>query len=401
MALQVQALHNKFGREEWSGSLLYRITAGSIDQPQDLVIVAEAVYPHNKGNSVYTEYDFNDHIVEMFERYPKADPAVTKNPWLIGQIHSHHSMSTFFSGTDLDDLKTNAEVNPGGYLSLIVNFDCDWKAKLGLVVEESSTSKIIWKYRLKKRNKQTKTVRDTSTRVLFTYDFEIKQMLDSWFFDRMKEIDKPAKSNFTPPPVTTSTPGGSAQKSIGFAQNAGGKETDVDKYIMPQALRALVRNKIPNFLLPNAGTKITHKNDVSLVYNTLMHLDKIFTEDPKVRDKYLERLTSEFEGWIWMEDEISEKYVMGTFDGDEKVAACVLDLLAVYKGMIPAAEAIYTCLKPIYEEIKESNEKDAKHVAETKAKNTAQAQANQETDEEEEYAKRMMHNYENDGYGVD
>ncbi len=159
--------------------------------------------------------------------------------------------------------------------------------------------------------------------------------------------------------------------------------------LVPQALRALVRNKFPNFLLPNAGTKISHQSDVSLVYHTLQHIDKIFKADSKVRDKYLEKLSAEFEGWIWTESEITDKFVHGTADGDEKVAWCVLDLLNIYRNMIPAAEFIYFALKPIYEGIKKSNERDAEHVAELKKANSTVPK--QETDEEIE--ERLMYGY--------
>ena len=55
--------------------------------------------------------------------------------WKMGHIHSHHNMSTFFSGTDTDELHENA-VNYLYYLSLIVNFSGKYSAKIAVHTKE-------------------------------------------------------------------------------------------------------------------------------------------------------------------------------------------------------------------------------------------------------------------------
>ena len=56
-----------------------------------------------------------------------------------GLIHTHHSMSCFFSHTDTTELTTNAS-KYNFYLSLIVNFDGKYVCKIAFPSKAKSTN---------------------------------------------------------------------------------------------------------------------------------------------------------------------------------------------------------------------------------------------------------------------
>lgn len=118
--------HKKFGAIEWSGPLFYEIASGSIEEPENLVINALHVHLMNVHSAGYTEYDYTpENFMDVFDTYPDL---LGKK---IGHLHTHHSMDTFFSGTDTSELHSNSN-NYNYYLSLIVNFSGKYTAKIGI-----------------------------------------------------------------------------------------------------------------------------------------------------------------------------------------------------------------------------------------------------------------------------
>lgn len=134
---KIHYLCNKIDRVEWSGILLYSVK-GSIKEPKDMELHVEDIIPMDKRSAGYTEYEYNkrslfdinkfddkhiDYIEEMCEEHPEV------LTWKIGHIHSHNSMSVFFSGTDMEEIKGNSKSH-NFYLSLIVNNNMDTIAKV-------------------------------------------------------------------------------------------------------------------------------------------------------------------------------------------------------------------------------------------------------------------------------
>jgi hypothetical protein len=118
--------HNKFGAIEWSGPLFYEIVNGSIETPESLVINALHVHLMNVHSAGYTEYDFTpENFMDVFDDFPDL---LGKK---IGHLHTHHSMETFFSGTDTTELHDNS-AKYNYYLSLIVNFNGKYTAKIAI-----------------------------------------------------------------------------------------------------------------------------------------------------------------------------------------------------------------------------------------------------------------------------
>ena len=117
-------LCHEINNVEWSGLLFYQ-PIGDIKDLSTFKIIAKDVYLMDIGTSSYTEYSFNESIMNFYDKFPEA------MNYKIAHIHSHNSMNSFFSSTDDDELKDNAK-NYNYYLSLIVNNKMDMVAKLAM-----------------------------------------------------------------------------------------------------------------------------------------------------------------------------------------------------------------------------------------------------------------------------
>lgn len=193
----VQYLHDEVSRNtEWSGILISKVTKGSIEDIKNLEIVAEDILLMDVGTSGYTEYEFDSSDSYMVNGMADAFMDGKK----MGHCHSHHSMTCFFSGTDMSELHDNAP-NHNWYLSLIVNYDDTdkWCAKIAMCVDEKVVVKGI-KEKTYKGAEGLMTVSenvdiDTVAKYLYTYDAIIEpEMLvydvDQSLMDRLDEIKK-------------------------------------------------------------------------------------------------------------------------------------------------------------------------------------------------------------------
>lgn len=126
---QIDYLHNRVGNKEWSGELITR-EEGSITALEKWRVIAEDIFLADIGTGTYTEYQVdkggfkNVDIIEMYDTFPGMLEGSLKNH----HIHSHNSMSCFFSGTDWEQLEDRGIL--GNYfIMLIVNFAGDYVAK--------------------------------------------------------------------------------------------------------------------------------------------------------------------------------------------------------------------------------------------------------------------------------
>lgn len=128
---QINYLCNKIAKVEWSGILFYKV-AGSIKNPESMVITLVDILPMNKGTQAYTEYSFGPEVVEyMMENEHLEDCKM-------GHIHSHNTMGVFFSGTDMSELEDNSP-NHNFYLSLIVNNFMEFCARVAFITSCEET----------------------------------------------------------------------------------------------------------------------------------------------------------------------------------------------------------------------------------------------------------------------
>ena len=132
---QINYLHGKVGKEEWSGMLLYDVKSGSPAKPETFVLEAKHIFLMDIGSPAYTEYETDADIVDIYDNIEEA------MEWKTGHIHTHHNMETFFSSTDMNELHTNVDKH-NYYLSLIVNFSAKYTAKVAFLSDVHKSAKM-------------------------------------------------------------------------------------------------------------------------------------------------------------------------------------------------------------------------------------------------------------------
>ena len=60
---QIQYLCQQIPKVEWSGILFYKVE-GSIKDPENMKIILEDILPMHKGTKAYTEYSFDERVIE-------------------------------------------------------------------------------------------------------------------------------------------------------------------------------------------------------------------------------------------------------------------------------------------------------------------------------------------------
>ena len=182
---QIDYLHSQCKNKEWSGILIYKKTSGDFQKKEDFLFEVLGIYPMNIGSHSYTEYDYGNHIAKIYDVFDDIEVVRT------GMIHSHHNMSAFFSGVDMDELKTNCK-NHNLYLSLIVNFDEKYVAKAAI----PSKTSVIRSYEIldDKGNKLTFSDEKIESDIfILDLDVEIESKnfsVDDWFKERFDEVEE-------------------------------------------------------------------------------------------------------------------------------------------------------------------------------------------------------------------
>lgn len=108
---KIRYLCATFPNKEYSGALFYTVDGefGS----DNLKVTCRDFCLCDIGSSTYTEFETRPEVVSYMCENDLLD-------CYIGLLHSHNTMSTFFSGTDLDTLKSEGSSMPH-FVSLIVN----------------------------------------------------------------------------------------------------------------------------------------------------------------------------------------------------------------------------------------------------------------------------------------
>lgn len=108
---------------EWSGILFYK-ASGSFTT-QDLVLETLDICVLDVGTAAYTEFDVTPEI----SHYLTEHSEILEENFYTGLIHSHNTMATFFSGTDIATLKEMG-LQQNHFLSLIVNNAGNYSARI-------------------------------------------------------------------------------------------------------------------------------------------------------------------------------------------------------------------------------------------------------------------------------
>jgi hypothetical protein len=158
---QITHLCRRCPHVEWSGVLFYT-TEGEFGM-DDFKVNAEELMLMDIGTSGYTEYDFGPDFVRRI----MAKPHLLKMKK--GHIHSHNTMSVFFSGTDDGELLENS-AHHNIYVSLIVNNHNDMTAKIAFEAVQEAVS---IKFKDENGNEKSRAVEGTESIVVFAYPCEI------------------------------------------------------------------------------------------------------------------------------------------------------------------------------------------------------------------------------------
>lgn len=109
---KIRYLIRKFPHTEWSGVLFYTHTGTFEDN--NLQIVCKDIYPMDLGSSGWTEFIMDEtvagYIADNMELFDCE----------LGLIHSHHTMTAFFSGQDVATLRSEGNER-NCFVSLIVD----------------------------------------------------------------------------------------------------------------------------------------------------------------------------------------------------------------------------------------------------------------------------------------
>lgn len=139
MQSQIYFLCSEVFEDEWSGTLFYTVE-GELGE-DSFKIKAEELYLQDIGNKTYTEYDPGN---PTFIKFLMENPRFMEMKQ--GHIHSHNTMSVFFSGTDMNEIRDNSEFH-NYYLSLIVNNKNEMTAKVAFRATEKRETKSIVSFR--------------------------------------------------------------------------------------------------------------------------------------------------------------------------------------------------------------------------------------------------------------
>lgn len=182
---QIKYLCAKMPTVEWSG-VLYHTSTGDIDDPSTFVCRAEYIMLLNKGTAGYTTHSFDS---PFFTEALLEKPEFTNGDWSMSLIHSHNSMSVFFSGPDCEELTDNA-ANFNYYLSLIVNNKNEYCARIAFIGEiEGRTIKFNGK------NGLAKDIKVPNQTCTFYHDVEVSQekssLIDEFFVKQYEKVTVP------------------------------------------------------------------------------------------------------------------------------------------------------------------------------------------------------------------
>lgn len=197
------------------------------------------------GTASYTEYEYGPDVIKH----------MMENKHLLkmnkGHIHSHNSMSVFFSHTDMTELLDNSQ-HHNYYLSLIVNNENDMVAKIAFhAIQKSLTIE------MKANNEEGKSSMSLvdETPVIYTYDCDIT-LPEIGSYDEMKKRIDSLKGK----------KGGSVY-SPGFFQQTNDDEERTEKLSGSNVPKQLYEF-ITSWVSGNYGTQMSIKEVLKRIDNT-------------------------------------------------------------------------------------------------------------------------------------
>lgn len=370
---QIDWLHeNAPKNKEWCGVLFYRHIEGDISEPKSLILQAEHLYLMDLGSEAYTDADIDvDSIIEMDDVIP--DVRQLKK----GLIHTHHNMRAFFSGTDLDELHTNAPFH-NYYLSLIVNYAGEYVARVAFTAKKKTQ---LWYKNVQDEQKEVIQDQEILAMIELDLEFEVPEVaVPDYFqgrFDKLKQekaekvqkyiptfargntqigggpsqVPKANSGDWSRPHYnwdddSTRTPG--KQAELPFIKENGNLQKG-DKELRPYAVvEKEIREKISDWLANGISTFTNGScKDCSAISSSLEYLEQYF-DQPMNEDDYpfflnqMQRSLTEFFGNYFpkLVSDIGSKVLGGYEDNEVAIdLTTMFDALEHYLDIMTDLEA--------------------------------------------------------------
>ncbi len=134
---KIRHLCNRIWEREWSGTLFYKVKGSFEDN--SLVITCADIFVMDIGTAGYTEFDMSPDVMTYMTQHPELMECQ------MGLIHSHCTMPTFFSSTDLNTLKEEGR-DRNHFVSLIVNNEGSYTAAITRKVKSKRTVNEVFSY---------------------------------------------------------------------------------------------------------------------------------------------------------------------------------------------------------------------------------------------------------------
>ena len=190
---KIRFLCSNINNIEWSGVLFYKVSGSFEDK--SLKIICVDILQMDEGNSVFTEYNMSPDVIEY----------MTDNPNLLNcylaHVHSHHSMSTNPSVTDMNTLcKEGTDTNH--FVSLIVNNAGNYTAMITrkLNVKYNTQASIKYNTWEDKAVEYTEPSKKEDTFIEYSYlDIEVERDdndFEKFMKDRINAIRNNKKKDF-------------------------------------------------------------------------------------------------------------------------------------------------------------------------------------------------------------
>lgn len=184
---KIRFLCNNIPNVEWSGVLFYKVNGSFEDK--SLIITCVDIFQMDEGNAVYTEYDMSPDVVTYICDHPElADAGVYQS-----LIHSHNSMSSFFSSTDTNTLREEGNDMPH-FVSLIVNNAGSYTAAITRKVKAVKDITISYTYPTwggtELKGQSNYTSQEEYVEYFFLDIDKASNSFESEMSDRIKEIRK-------------------------------------------------------------------------------------------------------------------------------------------------------------------------------------------------------------------
>lgn len=197
---KIRYLCSQISQVEWSGVLFYSVEGNFEDADNPLKVTCKDIFLQDIGTGTATEFDMSADVMAYAIENDLTD-------YYMGLIHSHNSMPTFFSGTDIATLQQEGE-NTNHFVSLIVNNVGKYTAAITRLV---TVTKVLKKISYKSFGDEEKNSVEEITnesKYIEYFELNIKKEVQEFSFEdidaliadiKKKKEEENKKKIYTPP----------------------------------------------------------------------------------------------------------------------------------------------------------------------------------------------------------